>query len=100
MYRPRAHIQQSAERIGWIEAWEAGEHSDTAAEMAALGILPKRRLPSWHLRHLLWERYQAEHILYDLGKPLPFTLPYESLRGHALYIPPDRRAHFAPRQTE
>ncbi len=86
MFRDIASIRRSEMRIDWSAGHEGYEKAKYLC-----GDDPR---PIAEIKYSAWNNGQCTL----LGRRA-FSLAYDSLKDHYLWVPPDRRANFGPRQT-
>lgn len=87
MRRDVEDIVRSQRRIGWDKAWK--NKLRYRYKVAPWTLLR----PVAEIRYRHWARHQRSRI------PCWVELEYESLRQHPLWVPPEQRRSFGPKQT-
>jgi hypothetical protein len=87
MKRDVAHIVRSQRRIGWTGAWS--NKLRYRYKVAPWTLLR----PISEIRYIYWRRYQRHQIPHYLEQD------YEALSQHRLWLDPDQRQDFKPKQT-
>jgi hypothetical protein len=86
MFRDIEAIIRSEGRICWTSKYECYEK--------AKYLRSSDQRPIAEIKYAMWKETQCAM----LGRRA-FTLAYDSLQSHKLWVPPDRRTRFGPRQT-
>lgn len=88
MRRSIEDITASEKRIGWHRS-DWGEFSERGRYSAK-----ESDIPISQLKYIIWDYLQRDRVKYYLN------VDYESLSGHPLWVPKEKRTTFQPGQTE